>query len=447
MTMHSLGLRAVRKAYQLLDGDQGINRYRVQEIIAELLGQDLRYLRSTQASLLRCTEHLVSLCKGNMIMGDQEVAARHGRVAALTALGPEELEPLLSHYEIDTEGVDLYRLYSLTGSVLASCLKVDVDRQIDYDDMVWLPVVLDLPVIRYDLLLVDEAQDLNRAQQALAKRCGYRLILCGDPRQAIYGFAGADADSMPRLVRELSAEKETCVVLPLTVTRRCGAAIVKEANAIVEDFTAHESNGPGQVRYVRYDDDGVTSWRSGVQDGDLILCRCNAPVISQCFRLIRQGLKANVLGRDIGKNLNTLVKKICGDLDSPVVELVRKLTDWAHHEQAKELAKRHPSESKVISIMDKKECILCFVQQNCVTVQDVLNRIDRVFVDNQEATGVRLSSIHKAKGLEARRVFFLRPEEAPCPHPMAKSPWQYEQERNLLYVGITRAIEELVYVL
>lgn len=55
-----------------------------------------------------------------------------------------------------------------------------------------------------------------------------------------------------------------------------------------------------------------------------------------------------------------------------------------------------------------------------------------------------LSTIHKAKGLENDRVFFLCPELIPSR--FATQPWQYEQERNLKYVAITRAKRELIYV-
>ena len=57
-----------------------------------------------------------------------------------------------------------------------------------------------------------------------------------------------------------------------------------------------------------------------------------------------------------------------------------------------------------------------------------------------------LSSVHKAKGLEAKRVFILQPEGATMPHPAAHTLWEKEQELHILYVAITRAIEELVYV-
>ena len=63
-----------------------------------------------------------------------------------------------------------------------------------------------------------------------------------------------------------------------------------------------------------------------------------------------------------------------------------------------------------------------------------------------ETDGVLLSSIHKAKGLEADRVFLIEPEGAPVPHPMAKQDWEIEQEWNLRYVAITRAKKELIYV-
>jgi superfamily I DNA/RNA helicase len=55
-----------------------------------------------------------------------------------------------------------------------------------------------------------------------------------------------------------------------------------------------------------------------------------------------------------------------------------------------------------------------------------------------------LSTIHKAKGLENDRIFFLCPELIPSKY--ATQPWQYEQEANLKYVAITRAKQELIYV-
>ena len=56
---------------------------------------------------------------------------------------------------------------------------------------------------------------------------------------------------------------------------------------------------------------------------------------------------------------------------------------------------------------------------------------------------VWLSSIHKAKGLEADRVVLLHPHL--LPHPNAKKPWEKEQEANLKYVALTRAKQGLTF--
>jgi len=57
---------------------------------------------------------------------------------------------------------------------------------------------------------------------------------------------------------------------------------------------------------------------------------------------------------------------------------------------------------------------------------------------------VQLSTVHKAKGLEAERVFILRPDL--MPHPAAKSADDMQTEANVEYVAITRTLNELRYV-
>jgi DNA helicase-2/ATP-dependent DNA helicase PcrA len=88
---------------------------------------------------------------------------------------------------------------------------------ISFDDQIWLPLIHNLPIFKVETQVVDEAQDLNRMQQELMYLAGDRLLYIGDPNQAIYGFAGADSESMDRMRDYLMATS-----LPLTVTRRCG---------------------------------------------------------------------------------------------------------------------------------------------------------------------------------------------------------------------------------
>lgn len=425
MTLHSMGYASVRQVFSI---NKPPNPSRVLEIISELLNRDIRDVRTNDMEFLRSTEKLVGLCKANLIQGDEN-----------------GLMGLCSHYDIELNG-NQRRVFDIVPNVLERCKDVAKDGCIDFDDMVWLPVVLDLPSQHYDLLLVDESQDLNRCQQALTMKTGNRLVLCGDKHQAIYGFAGADAESMQHMENVLNESDRGVIILPLTQTRRCGHAIVAEANKIVITFEAHENNPKGCVSNGRFrvdsDEKNYTAYQNQVKDGDMCICRVNAPLVQECFRFIKSGKKATIQGRDIGQGLINTIKKMKA-ID--IVDLTCKLSDWLHFETKKENAKRFPNEQRIITLQDRYDCLTCFCD-GAVTIEEVTKRIENIFTDNKDNPGIRLSSIHKAKGLEADRVFLLEPEGATVPHPMAKSAWQVEQEWNLRYVAITRAIHELVYV-
>lgn len=435
MTMHSLGYRTLRKAF----GKIRVNNFRTQDIISELLGTDVRSLRRDKIEVLKGTEKLSGLSK-----------------MSLTEPTRDGLAHLASCYDVDLNGSGP-EVFALVPRVLERSKDVSADRCISFADMIWLPVILELPLYRYDLLLVDEAQDLNCCQQELAQRSGKRLILCGDPKQAIYGFAGADTESMSRLHKRLSSESRGCVELPLTVTRRCGRAIVEEARALVPDFAAHETTGEGSVRTVPFrSEEDDCDYRSMVKKGDMILSRVNAPLTSECFKFLKQGRKARIIGRDFGQGLISTVRKLmkgyippqpqsCEGPAPEMLELQNRLESWLHQEQQKEYSKRHPSEARLIALSDRHNCLMHFGKESSC-IEDLIERIDTIFTEAKDNPEIILSSVHKAKGLEADRVFLLRTKDAPIPHPMARSDWAIKQEYNLLYVAITRARNELVYV-
>ena len=273
---------------------------------------------------------------------------------------------------------------------------------------------------------------------------------------SIMGFAGADADACNNFAAMLRDTGREVVELPLTVTRRCGRAIVAEANEYVQDFEAHETNDAGKVStawYKQTDDDGllrtkpngapVDTYHAQVQDGDFILCRCNAPLVTQCLRFLRMGRRANIQGRDIGKGLITLIEKMHA---STITELGQRLTDWQANELAKENAKRNPSETKIQGIDDRVSCLLCFTEE-AGSMEVMVRKIESLFTDDKNGLGIRLSSIHKAKGLEADRVFLLQPKGAAVIWARKDTkPWEMDQMKNLCYVAVTRARKELILV-
>lgn len=435
-TMHSLGLRTVRRNFELR-GSNAVDNHRVDEILAVMLDVQPKRLRYDHADILYPVKDVVKLCKQNLVDGTDM----------------DKLDELCRHYDVDL-GDNEERVYRMVPQILERCKDVAKDGYIDFDDMIWLPITLKLMLPKYDMLLVDEAQDLNMMQQAMVMQVGRRIVLCGDENQAIFGFAGADADSMPRMERLLSETPRGCVVLPLTLTRRCGRAIVREANKYVPELEAFESNGEGAVSHASFDQRTEPYWKPRVEDGDMVLCRINAPLVSQCFSFLSEGRKAYIQGRDVAEGLLKLVSKLAKRkmvmpkgqfvLNWEVEEFVDRLETWKKKEERKENAKRYPSTQKLLSIQDRYECLMTFALK-ADTIQQLKDRINSIFSD-ERLEGIRFSSVHKAKGLEANRVFLLLVKGAQMPHPMAKTQWAEAQEYNLLYVAITRAIKELVYV-
>jgi superfamily I DNA/RNA helicase len=418
MTMHSLGYKAVTTAFGRIAPEGG----RVQNNLSKYLKRDIWDIRRKSPELVGAVEDAVKFCKMNLVGTFEELELA-------------QLIEIASVYDIPYDG-DWRYFHELVSVILKMSLDVDEDRMIDYNDQVWLPVALQLPMPKYDLLLIDEAQDLNRCQHALTFKAGRRLIYCGDPKQAIYAFTGADCKSMDSLFKELSTTHNGCDKLFLTVTRRCAKSIVKKVNRLVPSLEAHEDNVEGKTT-----DATVKEYQAQVQAGDMVLCRCNAPLVTECFRLLAQKRLCKIQGRDIGQSL---VRTINSLKATTVPELIGKLEDWHDKQRTKETAKKFPNEDRLRALQDRLDCILIFCNEP--TVKAVIESIQDVFTDKASEGAILCSSIHKAKGLEAKRVFLLRLKEAKLPHPMAKTPEAKEQERNLEYVAETRAIEELVTV-
>lgn len=483
-TVNALGFQTVRRAY----GYKKPTGYRNENLIGEILGVDPREYRKDPSgfALLKATDELAGLCKLTLAGWDEETGFDSSKVNA------DVLQDLCDHFDIEVNG-NFNRIAELVPQVLQRSLDPSTGREISFDDQNWLPVVNKLPVSKVDLLLVDEGQDLPRCKQEFARMMGRRIVLVGDVNQAIYGFAGADVDSIPRMRQLLSPNETPLEPLRLTETRRCGKAIVAEAQAIVPDFKAHESNPDGMIRYAKWVakmekpvDDTPVEFKDGmpyqtlVGDNDMILCRVNAPLVSQALQFIKSGRKAVIRGRNFGGQLIDFVKKLKA---ADVPSLIQAVDDWYHTESQKENKRRNPSESKLMAIEDKKDCVIAFTE-DATSVADVIEKISLVFAGkecphckrkfNEDAErcgnyyckvkekdpdtgydvgaklmtpkGIIFSSVHRAKGLESDRVFILTPKGASMPHPLAKTPWQKGQEMNLKYVAITRAIHELVWV-
>ena len=320
-------------------------------------------------------------------------------------------------------------------SVLIETYKACIEDTslIDFDDMIFMPLFLNLSVPTYPFVFIDEAQDLNPAQQELVRLTGIggRIIAVGDRAQAIYGFTGADTNSIPNLIATLDA-----TVLPLSICYRCGSDIVAEAQTIVPHIEATDGAAKGEISTIQVED-----FVDSAKDGDMGICRVTAPLVQHCLDFIRRGRKAVIIGRDIARDLQSLIKSLTDSESMSIPDFCELLSVWVEA-QTEKLSRSWSSTAALIAVNDKFETLVA-LSDNCHNVRELIARIDSIFSD-EESSGITLSTIHRAKGLEADNVYILRPDF--LPHPLAEKDWQLEQEENLRYVAITRAKNNLVYV-
>jgi superfamily I DNA/RNA helicase len=301
-----------------------------------------------------------------------------------------------------------------------------------YDEMIYLPLRYGWQGYRYDLILVDEAQDLNESQQALiasARAANAVVVAVGDRRQSIYQFRGADPGSMDHL-RERFAMRE----LSLPITYRCPRAVVSLVHMVVPGaahLKARDDADDGVVDEVSPAD--VVSLLREAGPDTLVLCRTNAPLIKPALGLLRKGIKATIRGRDIGGALLRLAEKFARRAPS-IEAFSTRINQWV----AREEEKAGDNLAALEHIRDQA-AVLRAMADEFDSVQEVLTRLAHLFSD--EAAGLVFSSVHRSKGLEAEHVILLAPDLIPHPlHKRAADPaTALTQEHNLLYVALTRS--------
>lgn len=350
---------------------------------------------------------------------------------------------LIDHFDVETCDSDSL-VIALAKKLLTKSIEAD-NKVIDFDDMIYAPLVHKVRPAEHDWVLIDEAQDTNASRRALAllmlKRGG-RLVAVGDRHQAIYGFTGADADALDLIGSAVSA-----VQMPLTVTYRCPKSVVAHAKLFVNHIEAHESAPDGVVRGLSAGNPefGIPAETlvTSAKPGDAILCRFNAPIIQTAYSFIAAGIPAKVEGREIGSGLKTLARRW---KVRSYHALLEKLDEYKERETSKFRAKEQ--ESRAAGIDDKVECLKVLINRVSVidpkptnVIDRLCTEIDTIFGDNVGKECVILSTIHKSKGREFDRVFWLNSSEI---SKWARQSWELEQEKNLKYVATTRAKKELI---
>lgn len=449
-TLNSAGNAILKRYLMGFGAPPSVERWKVSTIMRNLMtsddrnnyGEDVRFLVGMCKSLGVVPE-------GSGLIGiDDQVS------------DDETLMGILRYYGKYIKAEHRAPTFNFVRQVLSASVR---DRSIiDFDDQKYLTVTMRnsqgsvLSAFKYDVVMVDEAQDLNAVDLALLKmmvKPNGMVIGVGDTNQAIYGFRGADVDSIENFKLAFNAES-----LPLSITYRCARNIVDSAKMIYPIIEAAPNAVDGEVY-------SYASFNAKLFNaGDLIVCRNNAPLIQFAFRLISNRVPVFVRGRDIGKDLISTIERVSGSPTrgtdrvsfgaKTVVNLAEDLRQWTLT-QIEIIRSQNPDdEDSIQRLNDKVDTIKVFIA-DCVDnrIDSVLSAIRTLFQtdgrdtdDAYQSRGkVVLSTVHKAKGLEAERTFILN-ETLFHPRWVKKGTWQSTQEDNLQYVARTRAKNLLGFI-
>lgn len=432
-TIHSMGLKAIRASKP----NAKVSEYKVSDLIDE-------YLSRNQPTWL--PDKFYGTFAGMV----KEVVAK-SRLTLTDLRNGDQTDAMMDHFGIWGDIASLSSEGDLSADLIARQL-IKVAQQVlrnsnslyerygtvDFDDMLYIPAQYGLPVQQYDVVLVDEAQDMNAAQlELVVKASKGRIIAVGDPRQAIMGFAGADNESFAKIVSRTNA-----VEMPLSVCYRCPVKHISMAKEIVPQIEAAPGAQDGVIEEITKE-----QMIQMIRQGDLVISRTNAPLVGVALKLIANGIQARVRGRNIAAGLTKLIKEATKrgiNGDSFAGALTEALERQIEHRLEILRAKPH-TEAQQETLQDQKECIIVFLsaRPEINSAQALCSELEALFAD--EGAAVWCSSIHRAKGLEADRVFVINSDKMELVF-SGQQGWEKEQERNLKYVGLTRAKRALYLI-
>ena len=354
---------------------------------------------------------------------------------------------------------------------------------IDFEDVLLLAVgilqdrhdIADQIRSQYQHFVVDEYQDVSPLQQRLLDLwLGDRDSLCvvGDASQTIYSFTGATPDHL----LNFRTRHPGATVVKLVRDYRSTPQVVHLANGLLSqahgraaehrlELISQREAGP-EPAYTEYADEPAEAEGTARRIRDLIAAGVPAGEIAVLYRVNAQsevyeqaladaGVPYQLRGaerfferqevREAGIALrgaaraggNDALLDDAGDLPSQV-RAVLSTKGWTTEPPAGSGAVRDRWESLAALVRLAEDYVRVKPE---ATLSDLVAELDERAAAQHAPTvqGVTLASLHSAKGLEWDAVFLVGLTEGMMPITYAKTDEQVEEERRLLYVGVTRA--------
>ncbi|MGP9528663.1 ATP-dependent DNA helicase UvrD2 [Glutamicibacter sp. AOP5-A2-18] len=334
---------------------------------------------------------------------------------------------------------------------------------------------------QYRHFVVDEYQDVSPLQQRLLDLwLGERNELCvvGDASQTIYSFTGARPDfllnfgarfpeaKVVKLVRDYRSTPEVVNLANKVLSTRRVESNVPDRNVTWPEpleLIAQRDHGVAPEFFECSDDENEAEEvaqriKKLLSDGQdiseiAILYRTNGQ--SQAFEqalsahsipFVMRGAERFFSRREVKEGMLALRAALSVAADTPVPQIVRDiLSSHGYSATAPSggtgaVRQRWESLSALVRLADEVVALKA-AQETEATLHDVVKELeDRAAIQHAPTLdGVTLASFHAAKGLEWDAVFLVGLSEGLVPISYAKDQAGYDEERRLLYVGITRA--------
>jgi len=350
-------------------------------------------------------------------------------------------------------------------------------------------------------ILVDEYQDTNLAQYRLTKLLAEsrkRLTVVGDASQSIYKWRGADYRNLTRLRRdfpnltEIRLEEnyrstETILgaataviehnnghpILKLYTQRKGGEPIELVAGTSAEDEAAQVGRKVGELTIQGYDLKEIAIlYRTNAQSRALeeMLIRAGIPYVLvggtkfyerkevkdvlaylKILHNPEDGVnraRAEKLGKRRLAELTAKREQIIGEVKNAqeVVELVLATTQYLSRfdEEVEEERTRIENVRELVAVAREFGSLGEFLENVALVQAEYYAGEKKRPRGKEREEAVTLMTLHASKGTEYRAVFLVGMEEGLFPHSRSLTDKEeMEEERRLMYVGITRAKERL----
>ena len=418
-TSHSLGFAIIRK-----------------NVEGEVELDEFKYRRYVKSNISELTTIDVTLTKNQLYNYIESICALVDFARFNLAQTAEEVKSLAVKYDVP--------IFFDECDIVIKVLewgKTELNS-IDYADMVWLPVELSMNARAFqkDFIFIDECQDQSLMSIELFLKCfkrGTRFIAVGDEDQCINTFCGSSEEAF-QYMKDYPKTSQ----FDLPICYRCPKTVVELAKTLVPDIECREDAPKGDII--------EKCWTSSLRSGDMVLCRSKAPLLKVYTKLLRKGIQCHIKGQDIGTNLKKLIEEV--DIeelntnlksDGVFVRLYDNLFEIRNKlMESKGLDYQDATLTNYITNSYDMIKALTVLAENYTTKTELLSHIDEIFDETRE--GVILSTIHKAKGLEADNVYILC--NSSMPSSLAKKEWEKNAEQNLIYVAYTRAKKKLGFI-